>query len=539
MAEAVDEQEPLLLPGTVVGGRYKLEEPAGSGGMGSVWRAENVSLGNHVAIKFLHMSVTNLPNAPEIRARFEREARICAKLGDESLHIVRVMDAGVTEDGRPYLVMELLKGESLSERLEREGRLPLPLASSITTQLCRALHVAHVAGIVHRDLKPANVFLCRGFGSGNDVHVKLLDFGVAKTTLEMDQRVLTRAGFIMGTPAYMSPEQITAHPVDARADLWSVAAMVYRMVVGAPPFGNGSIGELGRRITLESPQPPSQIAEDLPRELDDFVKRGLAKKPDDRYQTTTDLAEALSDIAHGAPLVLSSRRVVHALSSEDLVTQQADVDAPTRLAAAPPVASSGAPPTVVDRPRTPSQAPRSAPRTPPPAPSLPSRHSPRRVSYEDAPEIESRPWKPPRSYTTPVALLLLLVAAGGGYYAIRYLGLGAWLGLSSAPSESSSVAGPESPSASASSSGSAAESGSAALSASTTAPSPPSPTTNVAPTPNVPSTSTTMPKPNMMPLATTTAATTTTTASAPPPPTATETPAPPPTPGKPTEDQIP
>jgi serine/threonine protein kinase len=285
-----------LLPGEIIAGKYKLIDRCGSGGMGSVWRATHLALDSGVAIKFLHGSVSR---QSEARVRFEQEAKICAKLGEESLHVVRVNDHGVTEAGRPFLVMELLKGESLSERLEREGRLPLPLAAAITTQLCRALHAAHVAGVVHRDLKPANVFLSRSGGKEDDgVFVKLLDFGVAKATLAIDDPGVTRAGFIVGTPAYMSPEQITAEKfLDARADLWSVVAIVYRMVVGKPPFGTGTIAELGRRITEDDPVPPSKLVADVPPELDAWIARGLAKKRDERFQTTTDLADALMEVA--------------------------------------------------------------------------------------------------------------------------------------------------------------------------------------------------------------------------------------------------
>ena len=288
-----------LMQGEIVAAKYRLVERCGSGGMGSVWRATHLGLDSTVAIKFLHGSVSR---QSEARARFEQEAKICARLGDESHHVVRVTDHGITERGRPFLVMELLKGESLADRLEREGSLPLSLAAAITAQLCRALHVAHVAGVVHRDLKPANVFLSRSGAAADDgVLVKLLDFGVAKATLAMEDLGVTRAGFIVGTPAYMSPEQITAEKfLDARADLWSVVAIVYRMVVGAPPFGSGGIADLGKRITRDEPVAPSQLVADLPKAFDAWIARGLEKGRDDRFQTTTDLADSLTEVARGA-----------------------------------------------------------------------------------------------------------------------------------------------------------------------------------------------------------------------------------------------
>ena len=355
-----EDDKSQLVPGAVVAGRYELVEPCGSGGMGSVWRANHLTLGSTVAIKFLHGSVAH---ATESRARFEREAKLCAQLGDESMNIVRVTDHGVTAHGRPFLVMELLRGESLADRLEREGRLPLAEASFITTQLCRALHVAHIAGVIHRDLKPANVFLVRT-NEAPGFFVKLLDFGVAKATLELDAPAVTRAGFVVGTPAYMSPEQITGEKfIDARSDLWGVAAIVYRMTVGAPPFGSGALNELGRRITTEEPKPPSEVADDLPRELDAWMRRGLAKKRDERFQATTDLAEALSKIV-GAP------------QSREL-----------------PLASS-----------------RRLERGAPPA----------RGSYDEtalaSPSLDGRTsvvWTPPRSYGVPIVIALLSLAVAG------------------------------------------------------------------------------------------------------------------------------
>jgi serine/threonine-protein kinase len=167
------------------------------------------------------------------------------------------------------------------------------------------LHVVHAEGIVHRDLKPANIFLCRG--AGDDVHVKLIDFGVAKPTLDRNAPAMTREGFILGTPAYMSPEQITAQTADARSDLWGVVAIVYRALVGEPPFGSGAIGELGRRITKEPPTPASELVQDLPVEIDEWMNRGLSKRPDDRFQSTSELADALAEVARHAVKVSAPR----------------------------------------------------------------------------------------------------------------------------------------------------------------------------------------------------------------------------------------
>jgi serine/threonine-protein kinase len=281
-----------LREGFLVAEKYGLIEPLGTGSMGAVWKARHVMLGNMVAIKFLHASVEAYP---EGRVRFEREAKLSARLGEASRHICRVTDFGVIGSGTPFVVMELLQGEELSARLKREKQLPVPLIVEIVAQLCRALTVAHEAGVIHRDLKPANVFLCKS-EDGEQVFVKLLDFGVAKAALEHEDTQGTRAGTIFGTPGYMSPEQIVADSeLDPRSDLWSVAVMVYRMATGRTPFGSGNLGELGLRILSTNPAAPSTVRPDLSRRFDDWMKKGLAKKRENRFATASELAQALVD----------------------------------------------------------------------------------------------------------------------------------------------------------------------------------------------------------------------------------------------------
>ena len=291
--EAVDGAGGLLLcEGALVEGKYRLVRAAGEGAMGTVWQAEHVTLGHPVAIKFLHGSVAS---AAEPRARFEREARVAARLGEASRHITRVIDHGVTADGTPFLVMEFLHGEGLEVRLKRERRLPLALCARITSQLCRALAVAHAGGVIHRDLKPANVFLCDDPDNPNEMLVKLLDFGVAKA--EGDENQATRAGALIGTPNYMSPEQITGETLDARSDLWAAAAIVYRMAVGRAPFGSGSLSELAMRIVGTEPPQPTALAPDLPHEFDLWAQKGLAKKPPQRFQNARELADSLAMVS--------------------------------------------------------------------------------------------------------------------------------------------------------------------------------------------------------------------------------------------------
>lgn len=281
-----------LREGTLVADKYRLVTLAGSGAMGEVWRARHETLGHGVAIKFL---LGHARDSEEAQSRFVREARIAAQLGERSPHVARVLDCGQLADGAPYLVMELLRGEELSAKLKREGRISLELAARLVRQLCRALSVAHASGVVHRDVKPANVFLCATPDHGS-AHVKLMDFGVAKP---MDGDIeTTRQGTVIGTPAYMSPEQVLAKAVDRRTDLWSVGATVYRMVVGANPFGNaGAYAELGVRILSSPPIRPSSLAPDLPATFDAWIEKALAKDPNDRFQTAEELADALALVA--------------------------------------------------------------------------------------------------------------------------------------------------------------------------------------------------------------------------------------------------
>jgi serine/threonine-protein kinase len=282
----------MLVPGASIAAKYELDVCLGEGGMGTVWRARHVSLGHPVAIKLLQPMAHDLDS----RARFEREARLAARLGDASRHIARVIDYGMLHGATPYLVMELLHGETLSARLKRQERLPLKLAAHLTLQLCRALQVAHLAGVVHRDVKPSNLFLCETEEAG-EVLLKLMDFGVAKAARESDDDPTTRVGTQVGTPGYMSPEQIQCTEVDGRSDLWSVAACVYRMVTGQSPFGSGGMAELGLRILVTDPPRPTSVVPGLPRAFDVWIEKALSKNPERRFQSARDLADALAVVA--------------------------------------------------------------------------------------------------------------------------------------------------------------------------------------------------------------------------------------------------
>ena len=259
--------------------------------MGQVWAAQHLTLGHHVAIKVLH---GNIMSAAEPRARFEREARLMAQLGETSRHITRVIEHGVLSDGVPYLVMEHLRGEDLAIRLKRDKALPIAKVAEIVAQLAKALSAAHAQGVVHRDIKPANVFLTTD-EEGNDL-VKLLDFGVAKAVSDGNEQ--TMAGQVIGTPNYMAPEQLTGETVvDHRADLFAVGSVAYRCAVGKSAFGKGSISEMAMRVVSMQPAPPSSVNPSLPPSFDAFIAKCMAKSPSDRFQSARELADALTTVA--------------------------------------------------------------------------------------------------------------------------------------------------------------------------------------------------------------------------------------------------
>jgi eukaryotic-like serine/threonine-protein kinase len=287
MGQALPSLDPVFEQGSVLCRRYRIDAAIASGGMGTVFRATHLALGHDVAIKVLHERAL----CDDALRRFAREAKIAAHLSELCSNVVRVIDYGV-ESGRPFLVMELLRGEDLRMRLDHERRLPPIVALDIAAQLADALDVLHEEGIVHRDLKPANVFLARG---RNDTVVKLMDFGVAQTG-----EGTLRKGFVLGTPAFMAPEQIEGRPIDHRADLWALGIVVYRMLTGFLPFGVGSIKEIGTSIIDGEPEPPSSLVASLPRALDAWMDRALAKEPDDRFMTAGEMIADLR-VALGLP----------------------------------------------------------------------------------------------------------------------------------------------------------------------------------------------------------------------------------------------
>lgn len=275
----------------VLAGRYELIAKLGEGGMGSVWRAQHLALGTPLAVKLIDPS---LAESSEALARFEREAHSAAML--RSVHVVQVMDYGVDE-GTPFIAMELLEGETLAARLERVYRLSPPATAAVVTQVARALTRAHAAGIVHRDLKPANIFLVPEVDE--DV-TKVLDFGIAK---RLDLRtgpssVKTRAGIILGSPYYMSPEQALGLPVDHRSDIWSLGVIACQCLSGQRPFDKDTPGALMAAICSDSVPIPSSLAKEVPIGFDAWFARATARDPEQRFQSASEAATELRAICH-------------------------------------------------------------------------------------------------------------------------------------------------------------------------------------------------------------------------------------------------
>jgi eukaryotic-like serine/threonine-protein kinase len=247
----------------VLGGRYVLAEVLGTGGMATVWRAHDQVLGREVAIKVLSQQFAADPG---FAARFEREARHAASVSHPRL--VTVFDSGI-DRGTPFLVMELVTGRTLRQVLDETGPLPTGQAVAIAAGVCEGLEAVHAAGLVHRDIKPANIMLAGG-------EVKVLDFGIARAD---GTAARTTTGTVLGTPAYLSPEQAAGHPARPASDLYSLGCVLFEMLTGSPPFTAESQLALAYRQVYDDPGPPSARRPGLPASLDQLTARLLAKAP--------------------------------------------------------------------------------------------------------------------------------------------------------------------------------------------------------------------------------------------------------------------
>jgi len=280
-----------------VANKCRLEQLIARGGMGAVWAAWDTALERPVAIKFMDVAVAA---SKALRIRFNREAKAAAKL--RTPHVVQIFEHGVHR-GLPYIVMELLEGEDLHDRLKRERRLTLKATAKIAREAAKALRRAHSKGIIHRDLKPRNIFIAV---DDEDEVVKILDFGIAKSLGQDADEETTKTGQVLGSPAFMSPEQARGfRNIDHRTDLWSLGVILFRAVTGTTPFRGEASGDIIVKICTEEVPVPSTIAPDLPPAVDEFFARVLARDPDDRFQSAMELAQAFTEVARaavGAPL---------------------------------------------------------------------------------------------------------------------------------------------------------------------------------------------------------------------------------------------
>jgi serine/threonine-protein kinase len=258
--------------------------------MGVVVAAWHLELEQRVAVKFLHPLAMERADTAE---RFRREARSAAKIRSE--HVARVIDVGIMEGGVPYMVMEYLEGHDISDEMAKVGMLPIEDAVDFVLQAIEALAEAHAAGIVHRDLKPANLFIATR-ADGTRI-VKVLDFGISKSLLGVSasELSLTRTSVLIGSPLYMSPEQMrSAKDVDTRTDIWSLGVILYEMITGRPPYTGDSIPALCASLLNDMPQSMRSLRAEVPPELEDIIGHCLAKDRNQRYGTVSELARALA-----------------------------------------------------------------------------------------------------------------------------------------------------------------------------------------------------------------------------------------------------
>ncbi|MEY2933543.1 MAG: hypothetical protein RL033_4292, partial [Pseudomonadota bacterium] len=283
-------------PGEILAGKYEVLGLIGVGGLGFVVSANHVELGEKVALKFLRPDA--MANSEAV-GRFSREARASAQIRSE--HVARVFDVGALDDGIPFIVMEYLEGRDLGVLVTERGALPIRTAVEYVLQTCEALAAAHARGVVHRDVKPENLFLQAGHGV--EV-IKVLDFGISKVALTGSafehRQPLVRTTMAMGSPTYMSPEQIRASvDIDARTDIWSLGCVLYELLTGQPAFDAPSLTQITASILEQEPASLRVVCPSAPPGLEAVVKQCLAKHPENRFQNVGELAIAL--FPYGSP----------------------------------------------------------------------------------------------------------------------------------------------------------------------------------------------------------------------------------------------
>ncbi|MFI5210480.1 MAG: serine/threonine-protein kinase [Gemmatimonadales bacterium] len=367
------------LVGQVIAERYHIKKKLGEGGMGQVYLAEHVKMGRRCAVKIMSAA---LLNDPEAVSRFNREAANASRISHAN--VCAIYDFGETSDGLIYLAMEFIEGRSLTDLLKETGPLPLPRAGGILAQAAEALQAAHDLGIVHRDLKPDNIMVTTA--RGRDV-VKVVDFGIAKATgTDSRSQKVTRTGLVVGTPEYMSPEQLTGDPLDARSDIYSLGLVFYRMLTGVLPFKSESAQETMIKRLTDDPLP---LAEALPGgrfppRLQQIMNRALARSAADRYGSAAEFGRNVAALAAAA---------------SSAVDPEGDTQAMARLSGA----TEAIPATRVD---SAAQAARRAAQEEPPTPT--------------AQRAVRAPVAKSRSKAVPIAgAVVVLLAIAGGAWAIK------------------------------------------------------------------------------------------------------------------------
>ena len=352
--------------GDVLDGKYRVDRVLGAGGMGVVVAAQHQLLDQNVAIKLL---LEGALQSPESIARFEQEARAAVRI--KSQHVARVIDVGHLDTGAPYIVMEHLDGEDLAVRLQERGALAIDEAVELVLQTCDALAEAHALGIVHRDLKPGNLFCTRG--ADRLPSIKVLDFGISKILWDSGavqrDRAITRTQTLVGTPHYMSPEQMqSSKHVDARTDLWSLGVILFELLAGRPPFDGDELPSLILKVATAGVPSLRALRPEVPARLEGVVLKCLEKDPARRYANVGELSVALGPFAPARARSLVERivRIV-----------DANGQAATAVATAPPP------------PREPTIAP-----------------------WDAAAGGSTRSRRPVRAWTAAAALALLFVVGG-------------------------------------------------------------------------------------------------------------------------------
>lgn len=275
--------------GMVIAGRYALERPIGTGGMATIWEGTHLALNRPIAIKFIDFVG---PNSAKMRGRFLREARVAAAV--QHRNVVDIVDFGTTEDGKPFMVMELLVGRTLADRMTDPTPIAVGEAVRIVARVLSGLAAVHDAGIVHRDLKPENVILVK---DADGTYPKLIDFGVSRAVDprgDLKSVLPTVENAIVGTPQYMSPEQARGLTgLDSRADLWSVGVLLYELLTGQLPYDSDAVGDIIIQIATAEPPEFASLRPDLAGPLERVIKKAMARKPEDRYQTAREMRQDL------------------------------------------------------------------------------------------------------------------------------------------------------------------------------------------------------------------------------------------------------